>query len=211
MKKLTLLLLFLSSSCFADMGRINRHERAIQDEFDNVYNAIRQLNPHMIWLQTGNTFYINNNRTSMFYSKESGTITIRAGGIDEVTISGTGGISSIYGLHHDRGDPVNKDFSTGDFDIDGSSHTLDLSGIIPVGAKTVLIRVGMSANTININLSMSKAGNTNFRNNNVMYSQVANQFMQQDVILAVDADRKIKYTATIGITTIEMTVGGWWK
>lgn len=129
--------------------------------------------------------------------------------------SGTAAVAKGYKyLCHgfiDRGDTADDDFTVGDFTKDGNWHELDLSGIVPAGAKSVLFKFFyMSTGASNICIFRT-LGNTNDSNVSVAATQVANVLHSLDIVIPLDADRKIEYQFQSGTWLVAVfTVKGWW-
>lgn len=121
-------------------------------------------------------------------------------------------LDDLAGGFTDRGDPGVKDFGIGDFTTNDAWHDLDLSGIVPAGAKAVALSVLIKDNAINSTFLLRKNGNTGGVNVSKMRTQVANLFHDGDCIVALDSNRIIEYYATSTVWTgIDITVKGWWK
>ena len=111
----------------------------------------------------------------------------------------------------DRGDPAAKDFETGDFTADDNWHDLDLSGIVPEDATAIAATVLLFNIAVNKDVFFRKNGNVKTFNVSRFTTQVASVLISGDIIVAVDADRKIEYMLeTGGWMTIHLTVKGWW-
>ena len=110
----------------------------------------------------------------------------------------------------DRGDPAAADWTQATLTLDGGWHELDLSGIVPVGAKAVLIRAWLKDNLTGQEMFLSYPAIPNGWNLSVLTTRVANIFTNQDSIVAMDGDRKIQYLITAGTDTVLLIVGGWW-
>ena len=114
MRKIVLILLalFVSAPLFADAGRINQHERPAQEEYENLYNAMRNLNPHSIWLQSGATAYFNDDKDIMIWG-DSNSLNL-VGDVEASTMT----VSSITATNmHIIGDlTVSGDVSGSTFD-----------------------------------------------------------------------------------------------
>ncbi len=136
--------------------------------------------------------------------------TIEGSIVVESTVSANR-LNITEGVFVDRGDPSGVDFTQASLTMDGTDYPLDLSAIVPDGAKSVLMRVNMTDNSVGSLISFSKNGNANFRNNDVLRTSVANIIEDDTVIVACDSDRKIQYSATAGLTGVQITVGGWWR
>lgn len=111
----------------------------------------------------------------------------------------------------DRGDPAAKDFVIGDLTTDDSLHTLDLSGIVPAGAKAVLLEVLITGEFLGKRILFRKKGNTNLHNVMLIRTQGAHVIIEMMGVVAVDAERKIEYKAhNIVWDAIDIVVCGWW-
>ena len=110
----------------------------------------------------------------------------------------------------DRGDPAAADFTQATLTVDGAWHDLDLSGIVPVGAKTVLLRLSIDDNAINHVIGVAEQSVSNFVNIYTLRTTVANVFNQGDCIVALNGNRKVQYVITAATNTIVITVAGWW-
>lgn len=129
-----------------------------------------------------------------------------------VELDVTGEINSTYGFYHDRGDPAAHDYTQATLTTDGSWNNLDLSGIVPAGAKTVLLRVILRDGAIGQSLAFRKNGNANTVNAAEVVNQVANINLDTDVMVSCDTDRVIEYNGSNVVwDVIRMTVRGWWK
>jgi hypothetical protein len=115
-----------------------------------------------------------------------------------------------YQKYVDRGDPATYDFDLSSLITDGAWHDLNLSSIVPAGAKAVHLRVEISDDVPNSVVRFRKNGNTNIHNAGVLKTQVANQEIDKDIIVSCDANRIIEYLATNTTWTgIWIWVRGW--
>lgn len=110
----------------------------------------------------------------------------------------------------DRGDPATSDWNQATLTLDGAWHELDISAIVPTNASAILFRGLMRDGAIAKRLGFRKAGHVNAFNTSIMYTQVADVFIQQDCIIAVTTNQKIEYIADAGIDLIFLTIAGWW-
>ncbi len=114
-------------------------------------------------------------------------------------------------MYVDRGDPATYDWILTDLIEDGAWHELDLSAIVPAGAKAILMRVDYRASVIEKGLTLRKLGNVNARNSGQIRCQVADVHNYRDIVVACDADRKIEYHMHSPETTLcNFVVRGWW-
>jgi len=122
------------------------------------------------------------------------------------------------GLTHfyNRGDPSGWDYSeTGSkavIDTDGSWHELNLSSIVPAGAKAVLMCLYVEDDAVDSFIYFGRLGNSNRINLSRVHTQVANQGITADVIVPCDSDRKIEYYGkNVAFVYIQICVKGWFK
>lgn len=129
-----------------------------------------------------------------------------------VALDVTGNIQASEGVYEDRGDPAAYDFDEGDLTTDGTWRDLDLSGIVPAGAKTVQLFVIVIDDTVGRNFQFRKNGNSNEYNHTVARSYVANVASYCDMTVSCDTDRKIEYKASnVAWSGIGIVVRGWWR
>ena len=120
-------------------------------------------------------------------------------------VGGTAG-----GVYVDRGDPSAWDFSVGDLTTDGTWRDLDLSSIVPAGAKAVVIKLLIQDDTADYQFLLRENGNSNTYNILVSRILVADILHADESIVAVDSARKIEYLATNTTwTRIDILVKGW--
>jgi len=111
----------------------------------------------------------------------------------------------------DRGDPRFADWGEGDFTHDNAWHDLDLSGIVPVGAKCVLIRVWASSFWITSYFDLRMKGNSWNQNSSVAQMQVSGQTYCKDMTCALNGQQVIQYRSNSpGWNFLNTTVRGWW-
>ncbi len=111
----------------------------------------------------------------------------------------------------DRGDPAAHDFIKTDFTRDGAWHELDLSGIVPAGAKAVSLALTIRSSTVMALCKFRTKGNANEINRSMAWTQVANIWVGNDLVVPLSSDRKIEYNiANIVWTFIKLNVKGWW-
>lgn len=119
----------------------------------------------------------------------------------------------------DRGDPSSVDFTKSSLTLDGSFRDLDLSSIIPTGAKTAILRVTITTSNTAIGdgglLKFRKKGNTNVINSATIdiFSQSAITVINgRDILVSLDTGRVLEYTGAEygnGMSSISITVAGW--
>ncbi|GAH84380.1 unnamed protein product, partial [marine sediment metagenome] len=91
----------------------------------------------------------------------------------------------------DRGDPAAVDWVTGDFTRDGAWHDLDLSAIVPAGAKAVVFQGFFKSSVVEEIFQLRKKGNANAVNVSQLRSQVAAVLISGDLTCPCDTDRFI--------------------
>jgi len=111
----------------------------------------------------------------------------------------------------DRGDPAAYDYAKEDLTIDGAWHDLDLSHLVPSGAKAVLLIGHVEGNAIDWKINFRKKGNTNEINHADMETIRANVTRHRSLIVQVDTDRIIQYNAdNQAWANLDIAVRGWW-
>lgn len=111
----------------------------------------------------------------------------------------------------DRGDPATYDWQSGDFTKDNVWRDLDLSAIVPAGAITVALSCHIQATEVAKRVQFRKKGNVNTRNVAEMWTQVSAADHAGDLIVALDADKKIQYRIHAATwLSLNVTVKGWW-
>jgi len=111
----------------------------------------------------------------------------------------------------DRGDPVNQDWNQDDLTFDGAWHDLDLSSIVPVDTKGVVLRVAYQATPLGFYINFRTKGNTNWPNVVECRNVVQGLIRHRDKIVALDSNREIQYKALNATPDLLLiTVAGWW-
>lgn len=138
-------------------------------------------------------------------------------GVYAPTAPATGTATLAFGYKYlcngfvNRGDPAVNDYSLIDLTTDGNWHDLDLSGIVPDGAIGVSLHIHVVATGINKSITLRENGNVNTVNTSVVNTQIAFLVNHGDGVLALDSDRKIEYSTSVGgWVVIELAVKGWW-
>lgn len=119
-------------------------------------------------------------------------------------------VTKAHGFY-DRGDPATFDYAKEDLTIDGAWHDLNLSAIVPAGAKAVLICGEVEGAGTDWEIRFRKNGNTNEINTCDMETIRAGVERHRSSIVACDANRVIEYKAdNQAWTTLNLVVRGWW-
>lgn len=105
--------------------------------------------------------------------------------------------------------PVTFDFVVGDFTTDASWHDLDLSGIIPEGAKAVLIKMTTYQGSVGTKFLMKKKGTID-GNCIDTETQVNLRDERAQGIIGVDENRKVQYWGSNNVWGyINIIIMGW--
>lgn len=128
------------------------------------------------------------------------------GGADEIDATGLAGRVNYV----DRGDPAAVDYTQATLATRDAYTDLSLAGIIPVGAKAVILIVKQQSTAAGKTVAFRKNGNVNAINQHTKLSAVANGLDTWTCIIAVDANRVIEYyIETATWTEISVTVSAW--
>jgi hypothetical protein len=157
-------------------------------------------------------------RSSLLYDLGSSGRKFLNAFIDNVNIASmtaTGEITSGYGFFHERDtaqNPMGYDFNVSSFSATDAWRDLSLAPYIPVGTKTVLLRVIVINSVAGIVMRFCRDAGVSTYNKGQIYS-VAGNYNSADIIVSVDANRGIDYyLENYGTwSTINVTVAGWWK
>ena len=116
----------------------------------------------------------------------------------------------VFSRYVDRGDPVVMDFDKTDITADGAWHDLDLSVIVPAGAKLVDIAFEIQNDTIGLYVMLRRHGGVGTANILRQYIQRSAVNIRQRGFVVLDVDRIIEYWASSTTwTMINITVCGW--
>ncbi len=111
----------------------------------------------------------------------------------------------------DRGDPAAWDWTVINFTRDFNWHDLDLSGIVPAGAKSVLFLGELKDDLVGKVFYLRKKGNVNTRNKCVVITQVSGIGNTHDLVCPCDSNRKVQYASNaVDNTVLNLIVKGWW-
>lgn len=115
-----------------------------------------------------------------------------------------------FGRFVDRGQMPAFDYTLANFTTDGTWRDLDLSSIVPSGARAVVLRIQIGDNLINQGFSLRQNGDTGYGECNLI-TQVANQYIESQDVVSCDTNRIIEYfAANTTWTTISIYVCGWY-
>lgn len=113
-------------------------------------------------------------------------------------------------LFVDRGDPSSVDFAVGDFTKDDTWRDLDLSSIVPAGAKGIIITCDIVGSATNQPAKFRKKSNSNTYN--VLKGYVGAGGGRDSIygVVFCDVDRVIQYLMNSGLSQADFTVCGWY-
>lgn len=110
-----------------------------------------------------------------------------------------------------RTDAAANDFSVGDFTTDATWNDLDLSGIIPVGAKAVVVKILARDGSVNFSFQFRKKGNSNVTEYFGIRTQVNNIYIANQGVVECDSDRVIQYFGSNTTwTAVYVHIMGWY-
>jgi hypothetical protein len=123
------------------------------------------------------------------------------------------GVTPIGTSYTARSDVAAYDFTKANFTIDGAWHTLDLSGIVPSGAKAVSLLVEFTATVAGRRVLFDRDGYVNHCTAVGVWVPVANYKLGPSLVVPVSTARKIMYNVVAAsgeVTDLNLTVTGWW-
>lgn len=103
------------------------------------------------------------------------------------------------------------DKQVGNFITDGTwkVNGLDLSGIVPAGAKAVMLDMMVLDDAVGSQFSVQRDAAHAYNRATVM-TQVANILVAAAPVVAIEGDRLLDYYGgNVGFTSIDVTVAGW--
>lgn len=111
----------------------------------------------------------------------------------------------------DRGDPANADYNWAALEHNPNWNDLDLSAIVPDGAKAVLLVIGFCAISPGRTAMFRKKGNFNVSNLSELSTQLESVYIYADIVVPCSWNRKIQYkTDFFDVSGLYITVKGWW-
>ena len=140
----------------------------------------------------------------------SNIITMKTNSVTQLIIDSSGYIKSTMGLIVDRGDPAARDKTQADLTLNDSAwHDLDLSAIVPAGAKSILLYVSVADASVNRLLKFRKNGNSNEYTTFNVATVLANDWNYAQGWVFCDVNRVIEYKADSTISDVAITIMGW--
>jgi len=112
-----------------------------------------------------------------------------------------------------RGDASAYDLDQDTMSLDGAFHDWDLTSIVPVGTKVVVVKATITDGTVGRYVWLQQKGFTGNRNYALLAALVANKSMTGHFLLSVDSDdRLLEYvTPAAAIDVIGLIIIGWWS
>lgn len=110
----------------------------------------------------------------------------------------------------DRGDPAQPDWFQPSFTSDGNWHDFDISAHVPANARVISFLIIIIASAQGDGISLKKSGNISDNNISTLTTQVAAAAITGDLLIAATPNQEIQYKITPNVTSMIMTVKGWW-
>lgn len=176
----------------------------------------KNTTPNELWFtdDAGGSTKINNLTYAEITANDTGT-DITAAELEDLTDGGVTTLHSHAGgsgqTYTDRGDPAAVDYTAATLTKDGAMHDLDLSAIVPAGATLIKLSGSIKHTAAGTYILFCENGNSNLINVRVANTQVANIDLYFSFDVSCDAGRVVEYqTTNAAITSINVTVAGWW-
>lgn len=110
----------------------------------------------------------------------------------------------------DRGEVTSFDAGVMDFEKDGEKHCFDLSGIVGIGERLVLIQITTVATEMNKLMRVSTTGYDSVVNSEGIYTAGANVKNERSIWIKTDANGSICYEIDVATwIVINAVVRGW--
>ncbi len=109
-----------------------------------------------------------------------------------------------------RGVITSADIRLGDLTADGSDRDLDLSALVPVGTKFVLVSITLISTTVGNSFLLKEVGHSEYDGDWRFICHVVSQSHMARVWFALDGDRKLIYSASGGTwVSVDISVLQW--
>jgi len=113
---------------------------------------------------------------------------------------------------YDRGDISSVDYTKDTLTTDGTWKDLDISGVVGVGKKLVLIQGYLSENTSRAEFGVRTKGYVNEVNVDSCMTQIGGVGITHCFMVYTNADGVIQYFGeNITWVYLNLTIRGWWK
>ena len=109
-----------------------------------------------------------------------------------------------------RGDPSTYDRTETTLTEDAAWHNLDLSAVVPTGAKSILFKAYAKSGSAGAYMYLRPTGSTNSYAAGVVYTQVANIYSFEIMGVPCDSSQDVQYYVTTNMTAEGLVVMGWW-
>jgi hypothetical protein len=104
-----------------------------------------------------------------------------------------------------------ESYYTGSFKTDGGTYQLDMSSIIPTGAKAVAFTLDILSSTVGHYFQMRKNGQSNWYNRIVLRTQAINTDNDSNAAIGCSSNRIFDYSSlNAEYTLIGIGIIGWW-
>jgi hypothetical protein len=110
----------------------------------------------------------------------------------------------------DRGDPSDYDWTESSFTFDSTWRDLDCSSIVPINTAAIAFRASITDDSTASYFALRKNGSANDRNEDIIFTRIADIRYDSLMIVACDVDRVVEYRGTSGIDNFDLVVRGWW-
>lgn len=111
-----------------------------------------------------------------------------------------------------RVNPSASDFAIGDFIWDADFYTKDISAVVPVNAKRVLLRLEIRCTVAEAYIMLYPANSTNHKDGQSVRTAVANVTAIGTLVITITTPQTIQYKAKDDggdITHLELVILGW--
>ena len=102
------------------------------------------------------------------------------------------------------------DFSTGSFTADSAWHSLDVSSIVPSGAKLALVHAGAVSGSAGSVFFVAPYGFTGAAGYLSLHCSVAGREIDGTCFIAMDSNQKLNYYCNPAVSTRVIAILGWW-
>ncbi len=119
-------------------------------------------------------------------------------------------VTRLANMPKDRGDAMGDDFTLSDFITDNTWRNLDLSAIVPAGARWVILYIRISDDAIGSAMVFRKDGNSNAYTVSAVRTQAANVEIEATLFVPCSTARVIEYKGSnLTFSAIIIAVLGW--
>lgn len=109
----------------------------------------------------------------------------------------------------DRGDPSAWDYTQTSLTTDGTWRDLDLTAITTANANFVMLEIQVKDDAVGMTVAFRKKGHTQGYTVKQVFTQVANQFIQQGLVVPANNGVIQYYGSNTTFANINLIVSGW--